>query len=164
MSGQEKAFELQRQVRQNAKEYENSVKDLYSWEQDIKNKEKELQKAPKSSAANKVRALNCMLNLRKTMFFLQDLPVRSHVKSEKPQRDSPSSSAASTPTEKQDLPVDPVAQQHKKANDMKDRGNTYVKQAEYEKAIIAYSTAIAVYPHDPIYYINRALCYLKQDR
>jgi len=63
MSGQEKAFELQRQVRQNAKEYENSVKDLYSWEQDIKNKEKELQKAPKSSAANKVRALNCMLNL-----------------------------------------------------------------------------------------------------
>ncbi|XP_037717359.1 RNA polymerase II-associated protein 3 [Drosophila subpulchrella] len=146
MSGQEKAFELQRQVRQNAKEYENSVKDLYSWEQDIKNKEKELQKAPKSSAANK------------------DLPVRSHGKSEKPQRDSPSSSAASTPTEKQDLPVDPVAQQHKKANDMKDRGNTYVKQAEYEKAIIAYSTAIAVYPHDPIFYINRALCYLKQDR
>ncbi|XP_016953658.1 RNA polymerase II-associated protein 3 [Drosophila biarmipes] len=146
MSGQEKAFELQRQVRQNAREYENSVKDLYSWEQDIKNKEKELQNAPKSSAANK------------------DQPVRSHVKSEKPQRDSPSSSAASTPTEKQDLPVDPVAQQHKKANDIKDRGNTYVKQAEYEKAIIAYSTAIAIYPHDPIYHINRALCYLKQDR
>jgi len=53
MSAQEKAFELQRQVRQNAREYENSVKDLYSWEQDIKNKEKELQKSP-LSAANKV--------------------------------------------------------------------------------------------------------------
>ncbi|XP_039484036.1 RNA polymerase II-associated protein 3 [Drosophila santomea] len=145
MSAQEKAFELQRQVRQNAREYESSVKDLYSWEQDIKNKEKELQKAP-HSAANK------------------DVPVRSHVKSEKSRKDSPSSSAASSPTEKQDLPVDPVAQQHKKANDIKDRGNTYVKQAEYEKAIIAYSTAIAVYPHDPIYHINRALCYLKQER
>ncbi|KAH8348445.1 hypothetical protein KR084_007469 [Drosophila pseudotakahashii] len=146
MSGQEKAFELQRQVRQNAREYENSMKDLYSWEQDIKNKEKELQSAPKASAANK------------------DLPVRSHGKSQKSQKDSPSSSAASTPTEKQDLPMDPLAQQHKKANDIKDRGNTYVKQAEYEKAIVAYSAAIGVFPHDPIYYINRALCHLKQDR
>ncbi|XP_016974782.1 RNA polymerase II-associated protein 3 [Drosophila rhopaloa] len=142
MSGAEKAFELQRQVRQNAKEYENSVKDLYSWERDIKSKEKELQKAP-ASAANK------------------NLPVRSHGKSEK---DSPSSSAASTPTEKQDLPLDPVAQQHKKANDIKDRGNNYVKQAEYDKAIVAYSAAIGVYSHDPIYFINRALCYLKQER
>nr|NP_524664.1 spaghetti [Drosophila melanogaster]AAF47175.1 spaghetti [Drosophila melanogaster]AHB12554.1 FI17138p1 [Drosophila melanogaster]CAB64598.2 spaghetti [Drosophila melanogaster] len=144
MSAQEKAFELQRQVRQNAREYENSVKDLYSWEQDIKNKEKELQKSP-LSAANK------------------DLPVRSHVQTDKSRKESPSSSAASSPTEKQDLPVDPVAQQYKKANDIKDRGNTYVKQGEYEKAIVAYSTAIAVYPHDPIYHINRALCYLKQE-
>ncbi|XP_052838212.1 RNA polymerase II-associated protein 3 [Drosophila gunungcola] len=142
MSGAEKAFELQRQVRQNAKDYENSVKDLYSWERDIKSKEKELQKAP-ASAANK------------------NLPVRSHGKSEK---ESPSSSAASTPTEKQDLPLDPVARQHKKANDIKDRGNTYVKQAEYDKAIVAYSAAIGAYPHDPIYYINRALCYIKQER
>ncbi|XP_017070533.1 RNA polymerase II-associated protein 3 [Drosophila eugracilis] len=145
MSGAEKAFEQVRQVRQNAREYESSVKDLYSWERDIKSKEKELQNAPASAAK-------------------MDLPVRSHGKPQKPEKDSPTSSAASTPTEKQDLPMDPVAQQHKKANDIKDRGNTYVKQAEYEKAIVAYSTAIAVYAHDPIYYINRALCYLKQER
>lgn len=85
-------------------------------------------------------------------------------KTGKAEKESPSSSAASTPTEKQDLPVDPVAQQHKKANDIKDRGNSYVKQADYDRAIEAYSEAINVYPHDPIYYINRALCYIKQEK
>lgn len=50
MSGAEKAFELQRQVRRNATDYANSVKDLYSWEQDIKKKEKELKNAPATAA------------------------------------------------------------------------------------------------------------------
>lgn len=73
-------------------------------------------------------------------------------------------SAASTPTEKTDFPIDTLAQQHKKANDIKDRGNSYVKLSDYEKAIEAYTEAIEVYPQDPIYFINRALCYLKQER
>lgn len=77
---------------------------------------------------------------------------------------SPSSSAASTPTEKQDLPQDTLAQQHKKANDIKDRGNNYVKQADYEKAIEAYTKAVEIYPYDPIYFINRALCHIKLER
>ncbi|KAH8401916.1 hypothetical protein KR009_008697 [Drosophila setifemur] len=158
MSGAEKAFELQRQVRQNATVYASSVKDLYSWEKDIKNKEKEMKNAP-ASAANIV-SFHC--SLARVPFscnpLFQNLPVRSHV-----QKDSPSSSAASTPTEKQDLPIDPVAQQHKKANDIKDRGNSYIKQADYDRAMEAYSEAINVYPYDPIYYINRALCYLKKE-
>ncbi|XP_020818298.1 RNA polymerase II-associated protein 3 [Drosophila serrata] len=147
MSGAKKAFELQRQVRQNAREYESSVKDLYSWEQDIKKKEEELKKSPATVAA-------------------KNLPVRSHVQdaTTKAGKESPGSSAASTPTEKQDLPMDPVAQQHKKANDIKDRGNNYVKLAEYDRAIEAYTEAVNVYPHDPVYYINRALCYIRQER
>ncbi|XP_017016841.1 RNA polymerase II-associated protein 3 [Drosophila kikkawai] len=147
MSGAKKAFELQRQVRQNAREYESSVKDLYSWEQDIKKKEEELKKSPATVIA-------------------KNLPVRSHVQDTQAQagKGSPGSSAASTPTEKRDLPVDPVAQLHKKANDIKDSGNSYVKLAEYDRAIEAYSEAIKVYPYDPVYYINRALCYIRQER
>ncbi|KAH8284985.1 hypothetical protein KR054_003499 [Drosophila jambulina] len=147
MSGAEKAFELQRQVRQNARVYESTVKDLYSWEQDIKKKEEELKKSPATVVA-------------------KNLPVRSHVQeaTSKAGKGSPGSSSASTPTEKQDLPMDPVAQQHKKANDIKDRGNNYVKLAEYDRAIEAYTEAIKVYPYDPVYYINRALCYIRQER
>ncbi|EDW35643.1 GL17370 [Drosophila persimilis] len=115
----EKAFEMQRQVRRNAKEVQSSLKDLYSWEKDIKKKEMELKKAP-AAAAN------------------TSMPVRSHVqKTGKAEHQSPSSSAAGTPTEKKDPLGDPVARQHKKANDIKDRGNNYVKQGEYDRAIEA---------------------------
>ncbi|XP_022223841.1 RNA polymerase II-associated protein 3 [Drosophila obscura] len=143
----EKAFEMQRQVRQNAKELQSSLKDLYSWEKDIKNQEMELKKAPAAAAAN------------------IKMPVRSHVqKSGQTEQQSASSSAADTPTEKKDPPGDPVARQHKKANDIKDRGNNYVKQGDYDRAIEAYTEAVEAYPYDPVYFINRALCYLKQER
>lgn len=46
MDSEKKAMELQYQVRQNAKEYQNSMKDLFSWEKEIKSKEKALQNAP----------------------------------------------------------------------------------------------------------------------
>ncbi|XP_017836198.1 RNA polymerase II-associated protein 3 [Drosophila busckii] len=148
MSGEKKAFELQMQVRQNAREYQSSVKDLYSWEKEIKSKEQALKNAP-APAPNTASA------------------VRSHVTKENETSNKKPKHAASpvgTPTEKQDLPVDTVAQQHKKANDIKDRGNSYVKVGDYERAIEAYTEAIETYAHDPVYFINRALCYLKQER
>ncbi|XP_030080903.1 RNA polymerase II-associated protein 3 [Drosophila hydei] len=150
MSSEKKAMELQFQVRQNAREYQSSVKDLYSWEKEIKSKELAMLNAP----APKIQTNNT--------------PVRSHVKKtdetlKKPATNSGTSSPAITPTEKQDLPTDTLAQLHKKANDIKDRGNSYVKLSEYEKAIEAYTEAIEVYSLDPIYYINRALCFLKQE-
>ncbi|XP_062131655.1 RNA polymerase II-associated protein 3 [Drosophila sulfurigaster albostrigata] len=153
MSGEKNAIELQLQVRRNATEYQNSVKDLYSWEKDIKNREEAMKNAPAPTVDRKT------------------LPVRSHVtKSSEPTKKTTSqpaqspSSTASTPTEKQDLPQDALAQQHKKANDIKDRGNNYVKQADYERAIEAYTEAVEVYPYDAIYFINRALCHLKLER
>ncbi|XP_034655026.1 LOW QUALITY PROTEIN: RNA polymerase II-associated protein 3 [Drosophila subobscura] len=142
----ENAFEMQRQVRRNAKELQSSLKDLYSWEKDIKNQEMELKTAPAAAA-----------NIK--------MPVRSHVqKTGETDQQSGSSSASDTPTEKKDPPGDPVARQHKKANDIKDRGNNYVKQGEYDRAIEAYTEAVEAYPYDPVYFINRALCYLKQER
>ncbi|KAH8394628.1 hypothetical protein KR222_000305, partial [Zaprionus bogoriensis] len=150
---EKKAMELQLQVRQNAHEYQNSVKDLYSWEKEIKLKEEALKHAPAPTINTNTA------------------PVRSHIKKaatdnkeQKCATGSPGGSTASTPTEKQDLPVDAMAQQHKKANDIKDQGNTYVKQADYNRAIEAYTEAIIAYPHDPVYFINRALCYLKLER
>ncbi|XP_030558399.1 RNA polymerase II-associated protein 3 [Drosophila novamexicana] len=154
MSSEKKAMELQFQVRQNARDYQSSVQDLFSWEKEIKSKEQAMQNAP----APTVQTTN--------------VPVRSHVtkgnETRKPIANSatgsPGGSAASTPTEKQDFPTDALAQLHKKANDIKDRGNNYVKQSDYERAIEAYTEAIDVYSQDPIYFINRALCYLKLER
>lgn len=46
MSSEKKAMELQFQVRQNARDYQSSVQDLFSWEKEIKSKEQAMQNAP----------------------------------------------------------------------------------------------------------------------
>lgn len=50
------------------------------------------------------------------------------------------------------------------ANLEKERGNKCVKQQELGRAIIHYSTAIELNPKDPIFFTNRAFCYLKQEK
>ncbi|TMW44742.1 hypothetical protein DOY81_010182, partial [Sarcophaga bullata] len=67
-------------------------------------------------------------------------------------------------TEKHDTPYDPLELKRKEANEIKDRGNKHVKLGEYELAIEEYTQAMQLYPDDPIYYSNRALCYLKLER
>lgn len=43
MDAAKKSFELQAQVRQNAEVVKNALNDLYNWEKEIKDKEKEIQ-------------------------------------------------------------------------------------------------------------------------
>lgn len=53
---------------------------------------------------------------------------------------------------------------HNKAIEYKQEGNCFVQQKEWDKAIDSYTKAIEIFPYDAIFYANRALCYLKQDR
>ncbi|XP_055690841.1 RNA polymerase II-associated protein 3 [Lutzomyia longipalpis] len=69
-----------------------------------------------------------------------DVPVRSQMKQE-PQDDP-----------------------HTMANGIKEKGNGCVKLKDFEGAIFHYTAAIETFPDDPIYYTNRALCYLRLDR
>ncbi|KAF2900575.1 hypothetical protein ILUMI_05617 [Ignelater luminosus] len=46
----------------------------------------------------------------------------------------------------------------------KEKGNKYVKQQKWDEAIKCYTKAIECYGYDPIFYANRALCYLKKQR
>lgn len=49
----------------------------------------------------------------------------------------------------------------KRANEEKEKGNSFVKEGNWEEAKKAYSQAILLNPDDAIYYANRALCFLK---
>lgn len=51
-----------------------------------------------------------------------------------------------------------------KANEFKTRGNDCVKIGEYQKAVHYYTEAIRLNTSEPVYYTNRALCYLKQNK
>lgn len=44
------------------------------------------------------------------------------------------------------------------------QGNNFVKEGKWDKAITCYTTAIKHHAYDPIYYANRALCYLKMNK
>lgn len=51
-----------------------------------------------------------------------------------------------------------------KANEFKTRGNDCVKNGQHEKAVKYYTEAINLNKSDPVFYTNRALCYLKQSK
>lgn len=51
-----------------------------------------------------------------------------------------------------------------KANEFKTRGNDCVKVGQYQKAVHYYTEAIRLNKSEPVYYTNRALCYLKQNK
>ncbi|XP_065367843.1 RNA polymerase II-associated protein 3 [Calliphora vicina] len=162
MDAANKSIELQAQVRQNAEVVNNALNDLYNWEKEIKDKEREIQTQPESNTKD--------VNLT--------LPVRSHIKEldlKKSNSTTPSSTVSngvtskydallSPSSEKHDTPYDPVELKHKEANEIKDLGNKHVKMAEYPMAIEAYTKAIQMYPDDAVYYSNRALCYLKLEK
>lgn len=49
-----KAAELQREVKENAEDYQNYLKDLYGWENEIKAKDEILKNAPKTPVDDQV--------------------------------------------------------------------------------------------------------------
>ncbi|KAJ0174327.1 hypothetical protein K1T71_010473 [Dendrolimus kikuchii] len=164
----EKAFEIQKQIRDNAKTFQTYLTDLQNWEVEMKRKE---------------AALNGQ--------FEQDLPpVRSKIKKEKPVQvvKKPEKRIAASDYkawEKFDVDkacedidmeeVGPVSLDSKKSQQVKmeklreeaqyekERGNDFVKQEKWDEAIKCYNRAIELVQDDPIYYANRGLCYLKKE-
>ncbi|XP_073954115.1 RNA polymerase II-associated protein 3-like isoform X1 [Choristoneura fumiferana] len=164
----DKAFEIQRQVRDNVSTLKTYLTDLQNWEVEMKRKE---------------AALNGE--------FEQDLPpVRSKAKKEKPVEkkktvekrlkssdykawDSFDADKACEEIDMED--VGPTSLDGKKsqqakmeklreeAHHEKERGNAFVKQEKWDEAIACYNRAIELVKDDAIYYANRGLCYLKKD-
>lgn len=62
------------------------------------------------------------------------------------------------------LSKEELEKNHSKAIEYKQQGNDFVKQKKWDKAIASYSEAIKIFPYDPIFYANRALCHLKLDK
>ncbi|KPJ04115.1 RNA polymerase II-associated protein 3 [Papilio xuthus] len=164
----QKAFEIQKSVRDNAKTFQTYLTDLQTWETEMKRKE---------------AALNGD--------FVKDLPpVRSKIKRERPVevKKKPEKRIAASDYqawEKFDVEkaceevdmaeIGPVSLDSKKsekdkqeklreeAQYEKERGNAFVKEEKWDEAIKCYNRAIELIKDDAIYYANRGLCYLKKD-
>lgn len=62
------------------------------------------------------------------------------------------------------LSKEELEKDYNRAVEHKQQGNNFVQQKKWDKAIASYSEAIKIFPYDAIFYANRALCYLKQDK
>ncbi|GBP51153.1 RNA polymerase II-associated protein 3 [Eumeta japonica] len=164
----EKAYAIQKQVRDDVNSLQSYMSDLQNWESEMKRKE---------------AALNGQ--------FEQDLPpVRSKIKKGKPvapitKRDKRISSADYQAWDKfdadkacEDIDMEDVGPSsldgknsqgvkseklREEAQYEKEKGNNFVKQEKWDDAISCYNRAIELIKDDAIYYANRALCHLKKE-
>ncbi|KAK7864304.1 hypothetical protein R5R35_009559 [Gryllus longicercus] len=170
---------LQKQVRDNADELNSFLKDLKSWEKDMKRKDQELINSATESVA--VPPVRSKIKRKKVTDNSDKSPVVTEVKRissydytawdkfdvEKACADIDSKKKESEETDsetEEDLANGDVAQLREQALYEKELGNQHVKEKRWKDAIDCYSKAILYNPHDAIFYANRALCYLKTKR
>jgi hypothetical protein len=72
-----KAAEMQREVRENAEDYQNYLKDLYLWESDIKLKDEMLKKACQSPNIDWRTGTHLFCEAELTTLTLQIFPILS---------------------------------------------------------------------------------------
>ncbi|KAJ3076264.1 RNA polymerase II-associated protein 3, partial [Quaeritorhiza haematococci] len=126
---------VQWQIRQNAEEYRDYLKDLTSWENDIKQKDKHAKKKP-------IRA--------------QKLPPVRNADAEIPL----TGGAAPVSAQKEASTEDDIAL-IERALIEKEKGNTFFKKGDYTRAIACYTKSFDLDPSNAVVPINSALCFLK---
>ncbi|XP_035257457.1 RNA polymerase II-associated protein 3 [Anguilla anguilla] len=177
MSGGNKAIELQLQMRQNAEELHDFMKELDSWETDIKKKDEQLrgggagepqqQNLPpirnkdfrqKKKEKSKVLTKNAKNQLKQSRIksydyqswdkFDADKALESMDKDESPDSESD--------TEETGVPID-----RDRALSEKEKGNRFFKEGKYDDAVECYTRGMDADPYNPVLPTNRATCFFR---
>ncbi|KAG4077495.1 hypothetical protein HA402_002922 [Bradysia odoriphaga] len=133
-----KQFELQQQIKENSQGLANTISELHKWEKDIKRKSSPNCQTKKNENAYPIRSHN------------QNVISNGHPKQSAAHSAEPNQNGVSSTTA-----LD--------ANSYKDLGNKFVKSNDYKTAIQHYTKAIEM-REDPVFYSNRALCFLKLEQ
>ncbi|XP_058121119.1 RNA polymerase II-associated protein 3 [Anopheles ziemanni] len=135
------AIESQLAVRNKCEQLQKSIKELYDWEQQMKSAD--------SSKAHQVDSETPSLP-----------PVRSDVKA----MEEFSKECGST--EKQDQAGGETVDKKlfAEAEVLKEQANRQCKLGNFQEAIDLYTKAIGTYAENPVYYSNRALCYMNVEQ
>ncbi|KAG5676808.1 hypothetical protein PVAND_006616 [Polypedilum vanderplanki] len=140
----DKSIEVQYQVRQNVAEIQDELRNIKKFEEEMKEKEQ------------KIRENMCTSKQEKRV----SIPIRSNVDEfSKFSEESINKMMKMSVSDEDDL-----AQDKRIANEYKERGSKFFKSKDYENAIKMYSSAIATYNQDSIYYSNRSQCYINLEK
>ncbi|GAA6100211.1 RNA polymerase II-associated protein 3 [Tachysurus ichikawai] len=176
MSGN-KALELQMQMRQNAEDLQNFIKELDSWEEDIKEKDEQLRAG---NLADPPKTLPPVRNkdYKKKRKVRSKVPAENGQGEEKPVQRFKSYDYKSwdkfdvekalealdkevSPGESNDSDSEEVQVDSDLAMKEKEKGNTFFKDGKYDDAIECYTKGMSADPYNPVLPTNRAVCFFR---
>ncbi|KAI4878863.1 hypothetical protein NFI96_012046 [Prochilodus magdalenae] len=176
MSGSNKAIELQMQMRQNAEDLQNFMKELNSWEMDIKKKDEQLR------AGNLTETEENLPPVR-NKDYKKKRKVKSKVPDKNGQEDQKSAHRIKSydyqswdkfdvekalesvdkedSAESNDSDLEEVEVDRDLALKEKEKGNQLFKDGKYDEAIECYTRGMSADPYNPILPTNRATCFFR---
>ncbi|XP_051016228.1 RNA polymerase II-associated protein 3 [Acomys russatus] len=179
MTSTSKAIELQLQVKQNAEELQDFMRDLEHWENDIKQKDMELRrqggvpeenlppirngnfrKKKKGKAKNSAKKTKEENTKNRIKSFDYDAWAKLDVDRILDELDKEDSTHDSV-SQESDSEEDGVRVDSQKALVLKEKGNKYFKQGKYDEAIECYTKGMDADPYNPVLPTNRASAYFR---
>ncbi|XP_006888231.1 PREDICTED: RNA polymerase II-associated protein 3 isoform X2 [Elephantulus edwardii] len=179
MTSTNKAIELQLQVKQNAEELQDFMRDLDSWEKDIKQKDMELRKQNGVLEENLPPIRNGNFRKKKkgkakeSSKKTKEENTKNRIKSydyeawakldvdsildELDKEDSTHDSVS----QESESEEDGIRVDSQKALALKEKGNKYFKQGKYNEAIECYTKGMDADPYNPVLPTNRASAYFR---
>uniref|UniRef100_A0A7M4EL34 RNA polymerase II-associated protein 3 n=1 Tax=Crocodylus porosus TaxID=8502 RepID=A0A7M4EL34_CROPO len=182
MTSPNKALELQLQMKQNAEELHDFMKELETWEKDIKQVDSELRKqsgAPeenlppiRNEAYRKKKKSKTKVPSKKTTEENQKNKIKSYdyeawgkldvdrILEELDKEDSTHDSVSPD----SDSEEDGIRIDQEKAVAEKEKGNKYFKQGNYDEAIECYTRGMHADPYNPVLPTNRASSFFRMKK
>nr|XP_014343336.1 PREDICTED: RNA polymerase II-associated protein 3 [Latimeria chalumnae] len=144
MSSPNKALELQLQVRQNAEELQDFMRELESWEANIKQKDEELKK-------------------QREAVIETDLPP---VRNKNYKKKSKNRETVNRNRNEQKMPSRIRSYDYKAWDkfDVSLQGNDFFKQGKFDDAIECYTRAMSADPYSPVIPTNRASAFFRKKK
>ncbi|NWW17953.1 RPAP3 protein, partial [Falcunculus frontatus] len=182
MSTPSKAIELQLQVKQNAEELQDFMRELESWEKDIKEVDSELRKQSgvpeenlppirnkafkkKKKSKNKVTSKITSEENKKNKIKSYDYEAWGKLDVDKilEELDKEDSTHDSVSPES-DSEEDGIRVDAEKALAEKEKGNNYFKQGNFDEAIKCYTRGMHSDPYNPVLPTNRASAFYRMKK
>ncbi|XP_058047543.1 RNA polymerase II-associated protein 3 isoform X3 [Ahaetulla prasina] len=172
MSSPNKAIELQLQIRQNAEELQDFVKDLESWEKDIKEKDHDLRHQSGTAEKDLPPIRNEAYKKKKSKGSKQTIEENKKNKIKSYDYEAWAKLDVDKILEefdKEDTTHDSVSDSEEdgihidteKALAEKEKGNTYFKQKNYDAAVECYTKGMNADPYNPALPTNRASAFFR---
>nr|XP_008511849.1 PREDICTED: RNA polymerase II-associated protein 3 isoform X2 [Equus przewalskii] len=182
MTSTNKAIELQLQVKQNAEELQDFMRDLENWEKDIKQKDMELRRQSGVPEENLPPIRNGNFRKKKkgkakeTSKKTKDENTKNRIKSydyeawakldvdsilDELDKEESTHDSVSQESESEE---DGIHVDSQKALALKEKGNKYFKQGKYDEAIECYTKGMDADPYNPVLPTNRASAYFRMKK